>query len=192
MKVPLRFQITEFDCGTVALLNSFSYLFERENIPAALIKAISTYTLDCYDEDGNIGEGGTSREAIALLTKWITNYANKKNFGVSCIHLTKDEITIDKLKECLNDNGVIFIRLWQTTEHYVIITKINDDKAYIFDSYYLDEDYYKNDNDVKIVLDSPFTHNRIVSITRLFSETNKDFSLGKINNRECVLITKSR
>ena len=50
MKTPLRFQITEFDCGTVSLQNAFSYLFERKEIPAELIKAIHKYTLDCYDE----------------------------------------------------------------------------------------------------------------------------------------------
>ena len=61
MKVPLRFQITEFDCGTVSLLNAFSYLFDRKEVPAELVKVIYSYTLDCYDEYGNIGQGGTSR-----------------------------------------------------------------------------------------------------------------------------------
>ena len=38
MKIPLRFQITEFDCGAVSLLNCLSFLYEREEIPAVLIK----------------------------------------------------------------------------------------------------------------------------------------------------------
>ncbi len=46
MKTPLRYQITEFDCGSVSLVNCITYLFEREHIPAELIKAINTYTLD--------------------------------------------------------------------------------------------------------------------------------------------------
>ena len=82
MKVPLRFQITEFDCGSVSLLNCFSYLYEREEIPALLIKQIHKYTLDCYDENGILGNGGTSREAIDKLTTWITNYANNNDFDV--------------------------------------------------------------------------------------------------------------
>ena len=53
MKIPLRFQITEFDCGTVALQNAISYLFDRENVPAELVRAISIYTVNCYDEKGN-------------------------------------------------------------------------------------------------------------------------------------------
>ena len=65
------------------------------------------------------------------------------------------------------------------------------DKVYIFDPYYLDKDKYK-DKEVKIVLNKPFTHNRIVSLKRLFSETKKDFALGEKNNRECVLMIRKK
>lgn len=190
MKIPLRFQVTEFDCGTVSLLNAFSYLFEREEIPAELIKAIHTYTLDCYDEFGNIGQGGTSREAIKKLTHWIVDYTVKNNFKINCIRYEKEKVTYENMIKCLNNNGVIFVRLLQDVDHYVIITQIKDEEAYIFDPYYLDENYYDNDNEVKIILDKPFSHNRIVKLKRLFSEIQEDFSLGKIENRECVLINR--
>lgn len=191
MKNPLRFQITEFDCGTVSLQNAISYLFERHEIPAELIKAIHRYTLDCYDEQGNLGQGGTSREAINKLTHWITRYANSKTFGIKCERLIKEEVTLDKIKKCLKDKGCVFARSWLECEHYIIITKINKNNAYIFDPYYLDKNEYDNDKDIKIVLNNPFTHNRVVSLERLFSETTKDFSLGKIDKRECVLINRT-
>ena len=190
MKVPLRFQVTEFDCGTVSLLNAFSHLFEREEIPAELVKAIHKYTLDCYDELGNLGQGGTSREAINKLTHWITRYANSKNFNIKCERLEGSEVNLTKIKECLDNFGCVFIRCWQLTEHYVIITKIDKKNAYIFDPYYLDKNEYKNDSEIKIILNKPFTHNRIVTLKRLFSESKKDFALGKIENRECVLINR--
>ena len=41
MKTPLRYQITEFDCGSISLLNCITYLFKREEIPAKLVKAIT-------------------------------------------------------------------------------------------------------------------------------------------------------
>lgn len=191
MKIPLRFQVTEFDCGTVALLNAFSFLFERKEIPAQLVRAIHLYTLDCHDEDGNIGSGGTSREAIEELTKWITKYSNSNNFNVKCERLEKEEVTLDKIKECLSNKGCVFVRCLQTCEHYVIITKIDKKYAYIFDSYYFDKKEYDKDTQVKIILNKPFTHNRKVTLKRLFSETQKDFSLGKIEGRECVLINKT-
>ena len=191
MKVPLRFQVTEFDCGTVSLLNAFSYLFEREEIPAELVKSIHRYTLDCYDEQGNLGQGGTSREAINKLTHWITRYANSKNFKVRCERLEKDEITLERMQECLKNNGCIFVRCWQTQEHYVIITKIDKRYAYIFDPYYLDKKEYDRDSQVKIILNKPFSHNRRVTLKRLFSDTKKDFALGEIERRECVLINRT-
>ncbi len=191
MKIPLRFQITEFDCGTVSLQNAFSYLFERDEIPAELVKSIHRYTLDCYDEQGNLGQGGTSREAINKLTHWITRYANSKNFKVRCERLEKDEITLERMQECLKNNGCIFVRCWQTQEHYVIITKIDKRYAYIFDPYYLDKKEYDRDSQVKIILNKPFSHNRRVTLKRLFSDTKKDFALGEIERRECVLINRT-
>lgn len=192
MKIPLRFQVTEFDCGTVSLLNAFSYLFEREELPAELVRAIHLYTLDCHDEKGNIGAGGTSREAINRLTHWITRYSNQHNFNVKCERLEKDKVTLESFNNCLKNKGCIFIRCHQTTEHYVIITKIDKKYAYIFDSYYLDRKEYDKDKEIKIVLNKPFTHNRKITLNRLFSENKKDFSLGNIEMRECVLINKVR
>ena len=190
MKTPLRFQVTEFDCGTVSLLNAISYLFERKEIPAELVKAIHNYTLDCYDEKGNLGQGGTSREAINKLMHWITRYANSHNFDIKCERLVGEDITLDKFIECLNNKGCIFLRCFQLCEHYVIITKIKNNKAYLFDPYYLEKNEYDNDKEVKIVLNKPFTHNRIVNLKRLFSESQKDFAMGKVENRECVLINR--
>ena len=190
MKVPLRFQVTEFDCGTISLLNVFSYLFEREDIPAALVKAIHKYSLDCYDEEGNIGQGGTSREAIDKLTHWITRYTNEHDFKVKCQHLQKEEVTLEKMYDCINNKGCILVRSWQTVEHYVIITNLDKKYAYIFDPYYLDKEEYLKDKEVKIILNKPFTHNRKVSLKRLMSETRKDFSLGEISKRECVLTNR--
>ncbi len=32
MKNPLRYQLTEYDCGPASMLNAISYLFERKDI----------------------------------------------------------------------------------------------------------------------------------------------------------------
>ena len=189
MKIPLRFQVTEYDCGTVSLYNAISYLFDREEIPALLLKTIHKYTLDCYDDFGNPGQGGTSKESVKKIASFMTNYTNSNNFGIKCEKLDGIEVTIEKILNCIKEKGCAFVRVWLETEHYVIITNIKNDKVYIFDPYYLDKNNYK-DRQVKIILNKPFTHNRIVSLKRLFSNSTKDFSLGPINNRECVLMSK--
>jgi hypothetical protein len=94
------------------------------------------------------------------------------------------------MKKCLDNNGVIVARCWMEVEHYVIITKIDDNFAYLFDPYYLDEDYYYGDDEVAIALHQTFTHNRVVKLTRLMSEEYKDFSLLPVNDREVILINK--
>ena len=190
MKTPLRYQVTEYDCGTISLLNAFSYLFERETIPVELVRAIHLYTLDCADENGVVGGKGTSKEAIKKLTRWITHFTTEKDFNVKCELLTGKEVTLDKITNCINDGGCIFFRCKQDVDHYVIGTKITKKQIYIFDPYYVSKKYYNKDKQVKIIFNKPFTHNRIVTLKRLFGESKQDFSLGIEENRECLLIKK--
>lgn len=190
MKIPLRFQITEFDCGTLALQNAISFLYERETIPAELIRAVSNYTLDCYGEDGKLGDGGTSREAMNLMTTWIEGYAKRNLFDIHCERYIEKDVNLDLIRRCLNNKGVVLIRTYQKGEHYVIATAIDDEYIYIWDSYYFDENYYDRDKKVKIIFDKPFNYNRKVSLDRLESESKKDFALGPIEDRQCVLFTR--
>lgn len=152
------------------------------------MKKIVDYTLDCYDEYAILGHGGTSRSAIEYFVNWINK---TKDFNIECEYLEKKEVTYDKVYNCIKNNGVCYIRSWLKDEHYILITKINKKYAYIFDPYYLNKLKYK-DKFVKIILNKPFKYNRRVSIKRVFSETEKDFSLGKINKRQCVLIKKCK
>lgn len=190
MKIPLRFQITEFDCGTVALQNAISYLFDRENVPPELIRAISIYTVNCYDDEGNISEGGTSRETMDKMTRWITEYANRNNFGISCVHLEKGQVDVNAIKKCISEGGCVLLRTFQKDEHFAIITAMDDNFVYLWDSYYLGETYYDNEKQVTIIFNKPFHYNRQVSMKRFLSDSVKDFALGPIDRRECVLFNK--
>lgn len=190
MKIPLTFQITEYDCGTTTLLNALLFLFEREEIPVELLKAIYRYTLDAEGVHGIIGEAGTSRRAVDKLSNWILNYTKTNDFQIKCKVLEGKEVTLAKMKECLNNNGCIMARCYQGTEHYVLITKMDEIFTYIFDPYYVEEDYYCNDSEVAVVLNQMFTHNRLVKNERLFSQEQKDFSLMEVDKREVLLINK--
>ena len=191
MKIPLRYQNTEYDCGTTSFVNALAYLYDREDVPVELLKAIYKLTLDVENTEGIVGKGGTSKKHAELLAKYFVEYANKnKNFNINCKVLYGKDVNINNMKKVLNNNGVILARCWQEGEHYVLITKMSDNFAYIFDPYYLDEDYYKEDDDVAIVLHDSFSYNRLVKIKRLFDESKKDFSLLEENNRSIVLISR--
>lgn len=192
MKVPLRFQITEYDCGAVSLLNAISYLFDREKIPAELVRAISIYSLDCYDDKGNLGSNGTSREAIENLSKWMLDYSDRKALGISCKHLLKDSVSIEEIYHNMNSNSVILLRTYLVDEHYVLITKIDNDFIYMFDPYYVDINYFENDKDIEIILDKPFSYNRRITIKRFNENLPLNFSLGPIDKRECLIISVTK
>lgn len=191
MKVPLRYQNTEYDCGTTSFVNALAYLYEREEVPVELLKSIYKYTLDVEGKDGIVGKGGTSRNHAKLLARYFVNFANNNdNFDINCKVLTKQEVNLAEMKTTTDNGGVIIARCMQDCEHYVLITKIDDNFAYIFDPYFLEEDYYKEDDAVAIILYEEFTHNRLVKIERLFEESNKDFSLLKKEDREVILINR--
>ena len=94
------------------------------------------------------------------------------------------------METVLNKNTVIVARCRQESKHYVLITKINDNFAYIFDPYYLEEGHYNNDEDAIMVFHEEFTHNRLVKVDRLFDETRKDFSLMKKSRRSIILLNR--
>ena len=189
MKTPLRYQITEFDCGSVSLLNCITYLFNRNEIPAELVKAISTYTLDCYDEFGNIGAKGTSREAVEYISKWITEFCKAKNFGITCKYLKGEDVNISEIEMCLKTGGCVNFRTYQGCEHYVTITGIDKKFVYIFDPYYKTEASYKNNNMV-FFMNNPFKCNRKIKMERFLSSTKFEGALGPVNRREVVLFNR--
>lgn len=183
MKIPLRFQITEFDCGTVALQNAISYLYEREDIPAELIREINLYTLNCYDDKGALVSDSSS---IEKMTEWITNYTNQNDFKLSANHYRKEEVNLELVKKCIANKGCVFMGTYLEECHYVTITDIDDEYVYLWDPYYLDEDYYDLNSEIIIILDQPFKYNRMVKINKFLSSDVTNYALGPIDTRECV------
>ena len=43
MKIPLHYQVSNYDCGPTSLVNALNVLFEREDIPPELIRNIMLY-----------------------------------------------------------------------------------------------------------------------------------------------------
>ena len=55
MKTPLHYQMTEYDCGPISMMNAIIFLFDREQIPPDLIRNIMLYCLDGYGAEGAPG-----------------------------------------------------------------------------------------------------------------------------------------
>lgn len=191
-KTPLDYQITEYDCGTTTLLNALRYLFKRSEISPKVYKYILQYTLDKSDIFGEMGKGGTSVYAIEFLCNWLNENAKKREMNIKCTSIPKEEISINNnfLTNKINNGAVAIIKLYQDCEHYCLLTKLDDNYAYLFDPYYLNINYYDKDNDVEIIKDKPFEYNRKVTKVRMDSNSKKDFSIIKGNDSGIIVIER--
>lgn len=188
LRTPLDYQITEYDCGTVTLLNAIRYLFDRKEISPLIYKEIMQYTLDLTDENGEYGKGGTSNNAMLDMITILNVQGPKNKMNILCSEIS--DIEKPFFKDQINDGGAAILRVYQKQEHYVLLTKIDDEYAYLFDPYYLPIDYYDNDKEVEIIKDCPFGYNRKVSLNRLIDGERKDFALVKNRNKQIILIKR--
>jgi len=195
MKVPLRYQVTESDCGTTSLINAISYVFNREEIPAKLIHAVTTYTLDNFSEKGGENEGGTSIFSLELLQHWITQLSDFERFPIKVKLFEKEEaiLQLDKANKLFSKNGCILASVWLMHEaHYVIITNIDKHFAYIFDPYLVEPKYFSKSKNIKIIKNMPFSYNRRVRLSQLFLDNKKDYSLIKNNEYQELMIIERK
>ena len=190
MKIPLRYQITEYDCATVSLENVISYLFDREEITISIIKTIYLYTLDCYDDKGKLGHGGTSIEAINFIIHWLYEYSTINKFDIRCRHCLKNEVVEENIRKCIDKKGCVLLRTYLSGEHYVLVTDIDEKFVYLWDPYYLDENYFKKNGGIDIIYSEPFKYNRRVNLKIFNSYLKNDYALGPLIKRECVLFWK--
>ena len=191
-KTPLEYQLTEYDCGTTTLLNALKYLFKRSEIEPEIYKFIMQYTLDNTNKKGEIGKGGTSVHAMKFLSDWLNENAHKKGMNINCKYIEKEKISIynKELEESITNGGVAILRTYEDEEHYVLLTKLDEEYAYLFDPYYLNINHFDNDEDVEIIKDRPFEFNRKVKKDRIENGQNKDFALVRGENSEIIIIDK--
>ena len=60
----------------------------------------------------------------------------------------------------------------------------------MFDPYYLNINYYENDNDIDIIKDKPFEYNRKVTKDRMDSKLKKAFSIITGKDGGIILIER--
>jgi len=192
MKVPLHYQLSEYDCGPTTLLNAVSYLFAREEIPPEIIRNVMLYSLDCYSREG-AGRAGTSRMAMMFLANWLDGFGRATDLPLSTQYLAGKSVYIgqqSQINDALHRGGVAVVRLIYEVEHYVLLTGDKDGHIYMFDPWYLPEnsDEFAG-QDITITLDHLTQYNRIVPYA-CFNQSSRvsDYSLGPVAEREAVLL----
>ena len=201
MKIPLRYQISEYDCGPTSLLNAVSYLFEREEIPPELIRNIMLYSLDCYGKEGVLGKNGTSRMAMMFLSGWLDGVGKAGLLPIESRYLSGADVHLkdgSAVTDALRCGGAAVVRLFMEGEHYVLFTKLQPGKVFLFDPYWMppDHPFPSACSDCGACIEStaePMAgYNRIVPCACFDSEKNRPYALGNEKEREAVLIFNRR
>lgn len=193
MKNPLRYQLSEYDCGPTSLLNAMSFLFEREEIPPEIVRNIMLYCLDCYGINGESGKSGTSHMAMMFLSNWLNGFGQAGHLPISSRYISGREVNFSQngaLRDTLRRGGTAVVRLDLEGWHYVLLTGLEGELVYLFDPYYADKPFPWED--VQMVTDCPDRYNRVVPIRR-FERTDRDvYAFGPMEGREAVLLFNER
>ncbi|ODA41237.1 C39 family peptidase [Desulfosporosinus sp. BG] len=191
MKIPLKYQSSEYDCVPTSFLNALNFLFDRKEIPPEVIKAIMLYSLDTFNRFGEVGKGGTTGFAIGFICEWLNYYNETKGFNIECERVDGTEADFEKNKHLvswLKDGGVVLARVFQPRMyHYILITHIDEDSVYAFDPYFRKR---KFDNpEIEIIQGDSLTNRRIMK--KWFnSYKEQDYSLSIKDERVCVLMRR--
>ena len=191
MKQPLRYQITEYDCGPTSLLNAVSFLFEREDIPPELVRNIMLYSLDTYGADGFSGKSGTSHTAMLFLSHWLEGFGKAGRLPIRSEYLTGRDVNLgadSRILSALRRGGAAVVRLDLDGWHYVLLTGIEDDGVLVFDPYYLPDAL---PTDVQAVQGQETRYNRIVPLSRFETQEIAPYGFGPYAQREAVLLFNS-
>ena len=86
-------------------------------------------------------------------------------------------------------NTIMIIRVYLFNKsHYCLATSIDKNYIYLFDPYYLDETYFDIERMVELIDNEPFEFNRKINLKRFNSMNLSDYSMGPLEQRECLII----
>lgn len=196
MKNPLRYQISEYDCGITTMENAISYMLPRENIPPEILHYINLYLLDSYTKKG-WGYAGTTHEGMNYFSIWLSKFFKEKSIKINVDYKTKKDVTYESIKSTFDNNknsrvsAVIYC--YDTCGHYVLVTGFTPEgDVKIFDSYYRDK-VLKSETKYKIVDNAECEYNRIIKKDNFASFNPKvNFSLGPEEEREVLYLIKKK
>lgn len=195
MFIPFQYQVSEYDCVPTAFMNAVSCLFHRKEIPPMVIRHINLYCLDTVGRNAKFGVGGTSKYAVRLLGNWLNSYKMKK-FSVLTEYIEQEKVNLKKesgIQTCLEEGGVVLsnILLTPRDEHYIMITSIEDDWVYCFDSY-LRMSINRMKGNVKVLKsENGRSPNLKIKKEWLDQEDAKRFCFGPVASRESLLIRRN-
>ena len=190
-KIPLRYQATEYDCGSAAIINAINYAFDFSEIPAYFLKEIYDVCLDEYNENGLFGGHGTSLNALRYLADWFNRYRETHGFPIHCLCVDGEDVTFirnTKLLDILREKETaIVLRCMLYNEHYITLTDADDEYIYLFDPYYWIKDY----GDSQILrVSEPMRANRKLPISFMETTEQNCYNINTVKEKLAVVFSR--
>lgn len=195
MKVPFRFQASEYDCVPTTLLNALNYLCARGAIPPLAIQRIFMYCLDTVTSQQGLGHG-TSEYAVQLFAHWLNEYQTKaKDFRIRARYISGKEVHLSQnnlIAQTLNDHGAVALRVKSTGRqwHYILCLRLDSELLYAFDPY--PKQANKNKRNYRFEKwPGEQEYNLVIRREWLDTQSNNNpYQLGSYSEREALLLTK--
>lgn len=211
MKTPLRYQATNYDCGTTALVDALMFLFERAQIPPEVVRFLTALTCDkCVGTTPEL-RGGTSAAAMAFAAAWLNDCSGKLDLPVACEQLRGDAVTLragGRLDAELRAGAAVVAGVCLGADHYVVLTGIEDaggaglaagsadgGLVRVFDPYYDTwplHDLPRPAVGVRMVDDAPFSHNRLVERWVFEEPAGTPYTFEQKTGREALVLRRTR
>ena len=193
MFTPLHYQVTQVDCYPTSMLNALIRLFERHELPGAVLQRIYLSCLDGIER--GITGSYTSEHASLALVDWLSGFRTPA-FAIDieviagpALHLKPSSRVLRWLKQ----GGVAVLDVCDTTATTHSILALTAGAGYVdfWDPYQRSPRYNFGSGSVRLATDGRSPNLRLAK-ARLDSPRSRRYSLGPPGNRSGVLIRRGR
>lgn len=193
MFTPLHYQVTQVDCYPTSMLNALIRLFERHELPGAVLQRIYAYCLDGIEH--SITGSYTSEHASLALVDWLSDFKTPV-FAIDievvmgpALHLKPSSRVLRWLKQ----GGVAVLDVCDTTATTHSILALTAGAGYVdfWDPYQRSPRYDYGSGGLRLATDGRSPNLRLAK-ARLDSPRLRRYSLGPPGNRSGVLIRRGR
>ncbi len=196
MKIPMHYQISEYDCGPTSLLNMIAYFYHRKSVPQIIFHKIYTMTLDGYATNGRTySRYGTSDEAMENFADWVNRFREHDTFCLKADILKGRQVHMvsgGRIEHTLQNGGCAVAKVMLKEPHYVLLTGADTRRQQIrlFDPYYREKAF--NRTDVIWTLEHPKAYNCVLPYSYLEQSARTYYSFGAVRQRLCILFEKEQ
>jgi len=131
--------------------------------------------------------------AMMFLSRWLSGVGEAGLLPIESQYLSGKAVYFGEnslVVDALNRGGVVVVRLHMDGEHYVLLTKRDGEKIYLFDPYYMTENPFGEE--IVCTLSQPLSYNRVVPFSCFNREDVAPYALGRVEEREAVLLFDTR